>query len=154
MEKTNHISYACENIWLMLLLFNAFGKFELMLLAKYEEEFSSYTLRCFMEQYMAAPSSVSNEDERLSILRMQSQFSITSVKVLLVSLLNGKLQRSCNFSNHSTYYSRDSLFAAFRDLTLMGVQAFDFNHLNNVLVSLCASLTLMVMRKAQLTIQL
>merc|ERR1711957_388751 len=35
-----------------------------------------------------------------------------SVKVLLVSLLN-----------------------AFRDLTLMGVQAFDFNHLGNVLVS-------------------
>merc|ERR1712151_130138 len=33
-------------------------------------------------------------------------------KVLLVSLLNG-----------------------FRDLTLMGVQAFDFNHLNNVLIS-------------------
>ena len=110
-------------------------KFELMLLAKYEEEFSSYTLRCFMEQYMSVPSSVSNADERLSILRMQSQFSITSVKVLLVSLLNGKLQRTCNFSNYSTHYSRDSLFAAFRDLTLMGVQAFDFNHLNNVLVS-------------------
>ena len=40
------------------------------------------------------------------------QFSLIKVKVLLVSLLN-----------------------AFRDLTLMGVQAFDFNHLNNVLVS-------------------
>lgn len=67
-------------------------KFELMLLAKYEEEFSSYTLRCFMEQYMAVPSSVTNKDERLSIQKMQSQFSITSVKVLLVSLLNGELK--------------------------------------------------------------
>ena len=36
----------------------------------------------------------------------------TRAQVLLVSLLNG-----------------------FRDLTLMGVQAFDFNHLSNVLIS-------------------
>merc|ERR1712050_767365 len=42
---------------------------------------------------------------------MQSEFSLIKVKVLLVSLLS-----------------------AFRDLTLMGVQAFDFNHLNNVLI--------------------
>jgi len=42
----------------------------------------------------------------------RNDFSLTHVKVLLVSLLN-----------------------AFRDLTLMGVQAFDFNHLGNVLVS-------------------
>ena len=43
---------------------------------------------------------------------LQGGFSLIMVKVLLVSLLNG-----------------------FRDLTLMGVQAFDFNHLDNVLVS-------------------
>ncbi|KAL7537868.1 hypothetical protein ACHAXR_008129 [Thalassiosira sp. AJA248-18] len=87
-------------------------KFELMLLSKYEEEFSSYTMRCFMDEYQTVESSVTNEDRRLAIHKMQSEFSITSVKVFLVSLLN-----------------------AFRDLTLMGVQAFDFNHLNNVLVS-------------------
>jgi len=87
-------------------------KFELMLLAKYEEDFSTYTMKCFMEEYMAVQSSVTNETQLLSIHKMHSGFSITSVKVLLVSLLN-----------------------AFRDLTLMGVQAFDFNHLNNVLVS-------------------
>ena len=51
-------------------------------------------------------------EERLRIETLQSRFSLIKVKVLLVSLLNG-----------------------FRDLTLMGVQAFDFNHLNNVLVS-------------------
>jgi len=87
-------------------------KFELMLLAKYEEDFSTYTMRCFMEEYMSVQSSVKNNDQWLSIHKMQSEFSISSVKVFLVSLLN-----------------------AFRDLTLMGVQAFDFNHLNNVLVS-------------------
>mmetsp|Transcript_3614 Transcript_3614/g.7970 ORF Transcript_3614/g.7970 Transcript_3614/m.7970 type:complete len:919 (-) Transcript_3614:41-2797(-) len=87
-------------------------KFELMLLAKYCETFSTYTMRCFMDEYTTAQSSVTNVAQRLSLKKMQSDFSITSVKVFLVSLLNG-----------------------FRDLTLMGVQAFDFNHLNNVLVS-------------------
>merc|ERR1712217_868508 len=43
---------------------------------------------------------------------LHRQLSLIKVKVLLVSLLN-----------------------AFRDLTLMGVRAFDFNHLNNVLIS-------------------
>merc|ERR1712194_497465 len=60
---------------------------------------------------MTIPRSASY-DQRQSLDQMQSEFSITSVEVFLVSLLN-----------------------AFRDLTLMGVQAFDFNHLNNVLVS-------------------
>ena len=87
-------------------------KFELMLLAKYEEDFSTYTMRCFMEEYVAVPSTVTDEEKRKSIVKLQSEFSLTSVKVFLVSLLN-----------------------AFRDLTLMGIQAFDFNHLNNVLVS-------------------
>lgn len=87
-------------------------KFELMLLSKYEEEFSTYTMRRFIEEYVAAPSSIEDQQRRFSIQKMQSEFSITNVKVILVSLLN-----------------------AFRDLTLMGIQAFDFNHLNNVLVS-------------------
>ena len=86
-------------------------KFELMLLSKYEEVFSTYTMRRFIEEYVATPSSV-DENQRSAIQKLQSDFSITSVKVFLVSLLN-----------------------AFRDLTLMGIQAFDFNHLNNVLVS-------------------
>ena len=64
-------------------------KFELMLLAKYEEDFATYTMRCFMEEYLTVPSSVTNEEQRASIVKMQSQFSITAVKVLLVSLLNG-----------------------------------------------------------------
>ncbi|KAL3774658.1 hypothetical protein HJC23_002467 [Cyclotella cryptica] len=87
-------------------------KFELMLLAEYEESFSTYTMRQFMEDYMMNALSIEDEGQRKSIQKLQSNFSLTSLKVLLVSLLN-----------------------AFRDLTLMGVQAFDFNHLNNVLVS-------------------
>ena len=43
---------------------------------------------------------------------MQGRFSLIKVKVLLVSLLDG-----------------------FRDLTRAGVMSFDFNHLNNVLIS-------------------
>jgi hypothetical protein len=81
-------------------------KFEATLLARYEEKFSTYTMRRFMEDYTSL--TVENPD----ILKWRSAFSLISVKILLVSLLN-----------------------AFRDLTLMGVQAFDFNHLNNVLVS-------------------
>jgi hypothetical protein len=65
-------------------------KFELMLLSKYDENFSSYTMRCFMEEYITSLSSVADQDVRLSIERLQSEFSITSVKVFLVSLLNGK----------------------------------------------------------------
>ena len=72
-----------------------------MLLSKYEEDFSTYTMRCFLEEYTKPDVSSKLQD-----------FSITGVKILLVSLLN-----------------------AFRDLTLMGIEAFDFNHLNNVLVS-------------------
>jgi hypothetical protein len=90
-------------------------KFEAAILARYEEEFSTYTMKRFMQDYIS-PASLppargngkleeNNDDWR-------EDFSLISVKVLLVSLLN-----------------------AFRDLTLMGVQAFDFNHLGNVLVS-------------------
>ena len=60
-------------------------------------------MRRFMEDYIAIPA-----DDRGSELQ---NFSIISIKLLLVGLLN-----------------------AFRDLTLMGVQAFDFS-MNNVLVS-------------------
>lgn len=81
-------------------------KFEATLLARYEEEFSTYTMRKFMEEYTA--KRLTDPD----VEKWRCDFSLISVKVLLVSLLN-----------------------AFRDLTLMGVQAFDFNHLNNVLVS-------------------
>lgn len=62
-----------------------------MLLAKYEEDFSTYTMRCFMEEYIAVPSLVQNENQRHSIERMQKGFSITAVKVFLVSLLNGEV---------------------------------------------------------------
>merc|ERR1712217_776347 len=51
-------------------------------------------------------------EARAATQKMQADFSLMQVKVLLVSLLS-----------------------AFRDLTLMGVQAFDFNHLNNILIS-------------------
>ena len=86
-------------------------KFEAVLLARYEEEFSTYTMKKFIDDYLI-PVEIADSDEALAIEKLQSSFSLISVKVLLVSLLN-----------------------AFRDLTLMGVQAFDFNHLNNVLVS-------------------
>lgn len=86
-------------------------KFEAMLLSRYEEEFSTYTMKKFMEDYLV-PLQRTSPEEREEIEALQTNFSLISVKVLLVSLLN-----------------------AFRDLTLMGVQAFDFNHLSNVLVS-------------------
>ena len=86
-------------------------KWEAILLARYEENFSTYTMRKFMEDYIAIPDMVPAE-RRAEVLKLQHSFSIISVKVLLVSLLN-----------------------AFRDLTLVGVCAFDFNHLNNVLIS-------------------
>lgn len=69
-------------------------KFELMLLAKYEEDFATYTMRCFMDEYMTVPNSVTDKSQRQSIERMQSEFSITSVKVFLVSLLNGEVDTS------------------------------------------------------------
>jgi hypothetical protein len=69
-----------------------------MLLAEYEESFSTYTMKQFMEDYMMNPCNVQG-DHKKNVIKLQSNFSITSVKVLLVSLLN-----------------------AFRDLTLMGVQ--------------------------------
>jgi len=81
-------------------------KFELMLLAKYEEDFATYTMRCFLEEFVAVPSSVADEEQRTSIQKMQDEFTITLVKVLLVSLLNGKSPgsgwhqfsaRSCSF---------------------------------------------------------
>ena len=65
-------------------------KFELMLLAKYEEDFSTYTMRCFVEEYISSKSPAMSEDQQVSIKKLQSEFSITSVKVFLVSLLNGK----------------------------------------------------------------
>ena len=65
--------------------------FQVTLLSKYSETFSTYTMRSFMEEYMTIPSSVS-DDQRQSLSKMQSEFSITSVKVFLVSLLNGKLK--------------------------------------------------------------
>ena len=86
-------------------------KFEAVLLAKYEEEFSTYTMRRFMEDYVAIPKRLP-EDQRAEVVQLQGKFTIILVKTFLVSLLN-----------------------AFRDLTLMGVHSFDFNHMNNVLVS-------------------
>lgn len=88
-------------------------KWEVMLLARYEKQFSAYTLRRFMEDYTAVPNDHTKSHERnTKVEKFQESMSLISVKLLLVNLLN-----------------------AFRDLTLMGVQAFDFNHLNNVLVS-------------------
>eukprot|EP00588_Corethron_pennatum_P022313 CAMPEP_0194320200 /NCGR_PEP_ID=MMETSP0171-20130528/16571_1 /TAXON_ID=218684 /ORGANISM="Corethron pennatum, Strain L29A3" /LENGTH=925 /DNA_ID=CAMNT_0039077681 /DNA_START=45 /DNA_END=2822 /DNA_ORIENTATION=+ len=90
-------------------------KFEAVILARYEEEFSTYTMKRFMEDYISPASllpSRGNGKLEENNNDWREDFSLISVKVLLVSLLN-----------------------AFRDLTLMGVQAFDFNHLGNVLVS-------------------
>lgn len=86
-------------------------KFEAVLLAKYEEEFSTYTMRRFMEDYIAISERLP-EEQRAEVIQLQEKFTIILVKTFLVSLLN-----------------------AFRDLTLMGVHSFDFNHSNNVLVS-------------------
>lgn len=86
-------------------------KFELALLSKYQEEFSSYTMKKFMSDYTTVLADAPPE-ARADVQKLQADFSLIKVKELLVSLLSG-----------------------FRDLTLMGVQAFDFNHLSNVLIS-------------------
>eukprot|EP00931_Biecheleriopsis_adriatica_P124079 TRINITY_DN9916_c0_g2_i2.p1 TRINITY_DN9916_c0_g2~~TRINITY_DN9916_c0_g2_i2.p1 ORF type:complete len:719 (+),score=172.28 TRINITY_DN9916_c0_g2_i2:96-2252(+) len=86
-------------------------KFESVLLGRYNEEFSTYTMKKFLAEYTSTLTHVP-EGERAAIQELQAKFSLMKVKVLLVSLLS-----------------------AFRDLTLMGIQAFDFNHLNNVLIS-------------------
>mmetsp|Transcript_13712 Transcript_13712/g.28891 ORF Transcript_13712/g.28891 Transcript_13712/m.28891 type:complete len:393 (-) Transcript_13712:771-1949(-) len=87
-------------------------KMEATILARYEEEFSTYTMKRFMMDYTSQSKlavSIGGDDGEDD---WRNDFSLISVKILLVSLLN-----------------------AFRDLTLMGVRAFDFNHLGNVLVS-------------------
>ena len=86
-------------------------RFEATILSQFQQDFSSYTLKSFMDDYTAVPACAPS-DERARIESMQANFCLIKVKVLLCSLLNG-----------------------FRDLTLMGVVAFDFNHLNNVLIS-------------------
>ncbi|CAK0834598.1 unnamed protein product [Prorocentrum cordatum] len=86
-------------------------KFEAVLLSRHQEEFSSYTMKKFMADYTTPPHCVPVEVQGAA-QKMHADFSLMKVKELLVSLLS-----------------------AFRDLTLMGVQAFDFNHLNNVLIS-------------------
>eukprot|EP00931_Biecheleriopsis_adriatica_P124077 TRINITY_DN9916_c0_g1_i1.p1 TRINITY_DN9916_c0_g1~~TRINITY_DN9916_c0_g1_i1.p1 ORF type:complete len:765 (+),score=159.05 TRINITY_DN9916_c0_g1_i1:24-2297(+) len=86
-------------------------KFESVLLGRYNEEFSTYTMKKFLADYTSKLMLVP-EAEREAIHDLQAKFSLMKVKVLLVSLLS-----------------------AFRDLTLMGIEAFDFNHLSNVLIS-------------------
>jgi len=89
-------------------------RFEATLLSHFQQEFSSYTLKSFLDDYTAVADHL-DPDEPAEIKRietLQAELTLIRVKVLLVSLLNG-----------------------FRDLTLMGVMAFDFNHLNNVLIS-------------------
>lgn len=86
-------------------------KFEAVLLSRHQEEFSSYTMKNFMADYIKPPLRAPLEVQA-AVKKMQADFSLIKVKELLVSLLS-----------------------AFRDLTLMGVQAFDFNHLSNVLIS-------------------
>merc|ERR1719433_759659 len=82
------------------------------LLSQFHVVFSTYTLKRFLEDFTAKAAQVPGEDERKRVVALQEEFSMIKVKRLLVSLVDG-----------------------FRDLTLMGVQAFDFNHLSNVLIS-------------------
>merc|ERR1712125_242608 len=82
-------------------------KFETALLSRYQEEFSTYTLKKFLDDYVAMDSPDLSVARSNYIQKLQEEFSPTNVKLLLVSLLDG-----------------------FRDLTLSGIQAFDFNHLN------------------------
>jgi len=88
-------------------------KFEATILSRYQEDFSTYTLKQFMDDYTTSLLAGDVPLEQAArVQSLQEGFSLIQVKVLLESLLN-----------------------AFRDLTLMGVQGFDFNHMNNVLIS-------------------
>lgn len=91
--------------------------FEAVLLSQFDDRFSTYTLKRFMENYMALTENMDEGDEeetaeKARVVQLQRHFSIIHVKELLESLLDG-----------------------FRDLTRAGVQSFDFNHLSNVLIS-------------------
>eukprot|EP00592_Proboscia_alata_P017137 CAMPEP_0194393786 /NCGR_PEP_ID=MMETSP0174-20130528/123489_1 /TAXON_ID=216777 /ORGANISM="Proboscia alata, Strain PI-D3" /LENGTH=896 /DNA_ID=CAMNT_0039189505 /DNA_START=210 /DNA_END=2901 /DNA_ORIENTATION=+ len=103
-------------------------KFELVLVSRYEEDFSTRTMKRFLDDYVANLSSTSaltststtntpatktglSKTQQQEMQQLQQNFTLIDVKIFLVSLLN-----------------------AFRDLTLMGVQAFDFSYMN-VLVS-------------------
>ena len=89
-------------------------RFELSLLSQYNKEFSAYTLSRFLEDFILEKRrrDLLAPEKKATVEKLQDEFSLMHVKVLLVSLLSG-----------------------FRDLTLMGVQSFDFNHPNNVLIS-------------------
>lgn len=87
-------------------------KLEVALLSRYQAEFASYTLKQFLDDYVAIDMQGLTVARSVDIQKLQEEFSFTKVKAFLVQLLNG-----------------------FRDLTLSGIQAFDFNHLNNVLIS-------------------
>ena len=81
-------------------------KFEASILSQYLEDFSSYTLKMFVNDYHTRIHNRLPAEERLRLSKLQGRFSLIMVKVLLVSLLDG-----------------------FRDLTRAGVMSFDFNHL-------------------------
>ena len=64
-------------------------KFEATLLSQYQQDFASYTMKRFMEDYTTVTARARLQpEERARIETLQVQFSLIKVKVLLVSLLN------------------------------------------------------------------
>ena len=59
-----------------------------MLLSQYQEDFSAYTLKRFMDDYTSTERMRSERPpaERLRVETLQREFSLIKVKVLLVSL--------------------------------------------------------------------
>ena len=73
-----------------------------------------YTLQNFITDYTTDLSRAARMDaeKKAHLLGLQQRFTLVKVKAMLSGVLDG-----------------------FRDLTRAGVPAFDFTHLNNVLIS-------------------
>ncbi|KAL3913188.1 MAG: hypothetical protein SGPRY_008073 [Prymnesium sp.] len=106
-------------------------RFEAVLLSQYQEDFSSYTLKRFIDDYSCRPELMdtkNNFSEKARVETLQAQFSLIEVKVLLVSLLNG-------FRDLTLSGAPINISSRIAHIHLVTHHAFDFNHLNNVLVS-------------------
>merc|ERR1719506_1508543 len=64
-------------------------KFESVLFSRYQEEFSSYTMKKFMDDYTTVTDRLQDVEARTAIQKMQADFCLIKVKELLVSLLSG-----------------------------------------------------------------
>ncbi|CAK0864689.1 unnamed protein product, partial [Prorocentrum cordatum] len=64
-------------------------KFEVALLSRYQADFASYTLKKFLDDYVAIDAQGLTVSRSVEIQKLQEEFSLTKVKAFFVQLLNG-----------------------------------------------------------------